>query len=88
MATKRHQQIVYKGIPIQFDEPAKAKAQKNPRFDVYRDHVQFWRWTLYAKNGEIVASGEGYTTEADAKRGVRAVIRAVTAIVGKELLAA
>ena len=28
-----------------------------------------WRWRVKAGNGEIVASGEGYTTERDCKRG-------------------
>lgn len=74
---------------------AKAKRPKNPRFEVYegwwrnrpagQESGHSWHWRLYAKNGEIVAHGEGYTAEADAKRGVRAVIRAVTAIVGKGL---
>jgi hypothetical protein len=29
-----------------------------------------WRWRVKAGNGEIVASGEGYTTRTDAKRGI------------------
>lgn len=28
-----------------------------------------WRWRVRAGNGEIVASGEGYTTKGDALRG-------------------
>lgn len=28
-----------------------------------------WHWRLKAANGEIVASGEGYTTKTDAMRG-------------------
>jgi uncharacterized protein YegP (UPF0339 family) len=47
-----------------------------------------WRWRLYARNGEIVASGEGYTTERDARKGVKAVQRAVRAIEDREDAAA
>lgn len=36
-----------------------------------------WRWRLKAANGEIVASGEGYTKKSDAMRGFGAVIVAV-----------
>ena len=31
-----------------------------------------WRWRVRADNGEIVASGEGYTRREDAERGYRA----------------
>lgn len=33
-----------------------------------------WYWHIKAGNGEIIAQSEGYTTEADAWRGLRAVI--------------
>lgn len=42
-----------------------------------------WRWRL-ARNGEILASGEGFTRKADAERAVRAVKRAVLAIDARE----
>jgi uncharacterized protein YegP (UPF0339 family) len=34
-----------------------------------------YRWRLKAGNGEIVASGEGYTRMADAERGAREMIK-------------
>lgn len=68
----------------------KTKKPKNPRFEVYEGWWRNrpkgsksgpeWRWRLFAKNGEIIASGEGFTRERDANRAVRAVIRAVTQI--------
>ena len=60
---------------------------KNPRFEVYesmKNPNAPHRWRLYARNGEIIASGEGYTTKKDAERAVRAVKRAVLAIVEQE----
>lgn len=36
-----------------------------------------YRWRVQAANGEIVASGEGYTRRSDAKRGFQDVARAV-----------
>lgn len=69
---------------------------KNPRFEVYPGNVSMlgpyklhdvigvtsadWRWRLYARNGEIIASGEGHTSRRDALRAVTAVKRAVLAI--------
>lgn len=56
------------------------KARRRARFEVYDaddQRVDSWRWRLVAANGEIVASGEGFTSQADARRAVRAVRRAV-----------
>lgn len=45
---------------------------------MYRDDRglhQDWRWRLIAANGRIVAHGEGHTSQRDALRAVRGVIR-------------
>lgn len=65
---------------------AKVRRAKNPRFDVYLDYRKEWRWTLYAKNGEIIASGEGYGSEKDVRRAVRAVQRAVLRTIDSDWL--
>lgn len=41
--------------------------------DVARSAVEprEWRWRVRSGNGEIVATGEGYTREEDARRGFR-----------------
>lgn len=46
------------------------------KFEVFQDAAGEWRWRLKAGNGRIVASGEGYKTEAGAKRGCEALQRA------------
>jgi len=45
------------------------------KFEVYPSGTQY-RWRLKAANGEIVASGEAYTTKDSAKGGCEAVQRA------------
>jgi uncharacterized protein YegP (UPF0339 family) len=43
-------------------------------FEVYRDESDAWRWRLVHRNGNILAdSGQGYTTKAAARKGVRSV---------------
>jgi len=47
-------------------------------FEIYTDAAGEYRWRLKAKNGKIVASGEGYKKMHRAVRGVDAVIRAAS----------
>ncbi len=43
-------------------------------FELFRDDADEWRWRLRHANGNIIAdSGEGYTTKANAKKGIRSV---------------
>lgn len=58
---------------------------KTPRFRIYQSGKEY-RWQLKAANGEIQASGEGYTRRRDAVRGVKAVIASVVAIAGQAAL--
>ena len=45
------------------------------KFEVY-ESKNGYRWRLKAGNGEVVATGEEYTTEDGAKKGCEAVRRA------------
>lgn len=36
------------------------------KFSIYRDKAGEYRWQLIARNGEIVAASEGYTTKQSA----------------------
>lgn len=46
------------------------------RFELYRDRGDQWRWRLVHRNGNIVAtSGEGYSSDRAARRGMQSVIR-------------
>lgn len=46
------------------------------KIEIYQDAGGEWRWRLKARNGEIVAQGEGYKTRAGAERGAEALRRA------------
>ncbi|MFD1634786.1 HVO_2922 family protein [Haloplanus ruber] len=58
-----------------------------PRFEVYQDNADEWRWRLVVANGNIIAdSGEGYASKQGAKRGIESVKSSVpaAAVVTKE----
>jgi uncharacterized protein YegP (UPF0339 family) len=56
-------------------------ATKTPVIEIYRDPAGDWRWRLQARNGEVLASGEGYKTQAGAQRGAVAFKRNAAAAV-------
>ncbi|MBK8196969.1 MAG: DUF1508 domain-containing protein [Acidobacteria bacterium] len=43
------------------------------KFEKYCDAAHKWRWRLRARNGKILASGEGYNREADCDRAIMLV---------------
>ena len=47
--------------------------EKHPKFEVYTDKSGEFRFRLKAKNGEIIATGEGYKTKANCLNGVDSV---------------
>lgn len=40
------------------------------KFHIYRSRNGEWRWRLKARNGEIMASGEGYRSKSGARRAI------------------
>lgn len=46
------------------------------KFEIYKDSKGEYRFRLKAANGEIVATGESYTTKSGVKDGIEAVKRA------------
>lgn len=49
------------------------KVEKNPKFEIYNDKAGEFRFRLKAKNGEIIATSEGYKTMANCLNGVESV---------------
>ena len=47
--------------------------QKHPKFEVYTDKAGETRFRLKAKNGQIIATGEGYASKANCLNGVESV---------------
>jgi uncharacterized protein YegP (UPF0339 family) len=47
--------------------------ERNSKFEIYRDQGENreFRWRLVAPNGEIIASGEGYTTRQKCEDGIK-----------------
>ena len=46
---------------------------KHPKFEVYADKAGEFRFRLKAKNGEIIATGEGYKTKASCLNGIESI---------------
>ena len=46
---------------------------KHPKFELYADKAGEFRFRLKAKNGEIIATGEGYTTKKACEAGIESV---------------
>ena len=67
---------VRRAASLPHSSPASGKEQEvAEKFEVYEDASGRFRWRLKAANGEIVASGEAYSTRSGAKEGVAAVKR-------------
>ena len=45
----------------------------NPKFEMYKDKAGEFRFRLKARNGEIIATSEGYTSKAACENGIESV---------------
>ena len=45
----------------------------NPKFELYEDKGGEFRFRLKARNGQIIAISEGYTTKASCENGIESV---------------
>ena len=45
----------------------------NPKFEVYADNAGEFRFRLKARNGQIIATSEGYKTKASCLNGIESV---------------
>lgn len=50
---------------------------KTARFVVYKDKKGQFRWRLQAKNGRILAQGEGHSRRSSAVRAIEAIKRTI-----------
>ena len=46
---------------------------KHPKFEMYQDKAGEYRFRLKAKNGEVIATSEGYTTKTTCENGIESV---------------
>ena len=49
------------------------EAVTNPKFEVYVDKAGEFRFRLKARNGEIIATGEGYKAKASCLNGIESI---------------
>lgn len=47
--------------------------EKHPKFEIYKDKAEEFRFRLKATNGQVIAVSEGYTTLANCQNGVESV---------------
>ena len=52
---------------------AEVVAVTNPKFEIYTDKAGEFRFRLKARNGEIIATGEGYKAKASCLNGVESI---------------
>ena len=67
---------VIKNAPIaKIEDQTKEgyKKESNPKFEVYQDKKGEYRFRLKARNGQIIAVGEGYTTMKACDNGIASV---------------
>ncbi len=61
------------------------EAAKHPKFEVYEDNAGEFRFRLKARNGEVIATSEGYKQKSSCLNGVESVRKnAVDAEIAKE----
>jgi len=59
--------------------------EKHPKFEIYKDKAEEFRFRLKATNGQIIAVSEGYTTLANCENGIESVKKnAVDAVIVEE----
>ena len=67
---------VAKNAPIASFEDQTAESfevQKNPKFEMYLDKAGEYRFRLKARNGEIIATSEGYKARPSCLNGIESV---------------
>ncbi len=67
---------VQKNAPIaKFEDQTEETFETvtNPKFEMYRDKAGEFRFRLKARNGEIIATSEGYTSKAACENGIESV---------------
>ena len=57
---------------------------KNPKFEVYVDKAGEFRFRLKAKNGQIIATGEGYKAKKSCLNGIESIRKNADSEVAEE----
>lgn len=49
--------------------------EKHPKFEIYTDKAGEFRFRLKSRNGEIIATSEGYKAKPSCKNGIASVVK-------------
>ena len=55
------------------DLTGEGKTPPNPKFELYKDKADQYRFRLKARNGQIIAVSEGYTSRSACENGIDSV---------------
>ncbi len=55
------------------DLTVEGEEVKHPKFELYQDKAGEYRFRLKARNGEIIATSEGYKTKPSCENGIESV---------------
>ena len=75
-ACKKGIESVAKNAPVAAVEDQTKEGfatEKHPKFEIYKYKECYFRFRLKATNGQVIATGEGYTTHANCINGVESV---------------
>lgn len=61
--------------PIEDQSDLNFERQKHPKFELYEDKAEDFRFRLKAQNGEVIVFSEGYTTKNACLNGIDSVRR-------------
>lgn len=61
--------------PIEDQTVEPIEVQKHPKFEMYLDKAGEYRFRLKARNGEIIAVGEGYKAKTSCLNGIDSIKR-------------
>ena len=59
--------------PVEDQTVEPIEVQKHPKYEVYLDKAGEYRFRLKARNGEIIAVGEGYKSKASCMNGIESI---------------
>ena len=71
--------------PVEDQTAKDFEAEENPKFEVFKDQADQFRFLLKAGNGKIIATSQGYKAKASCLKGIDSVrLNAVTADIVEE----
>ena len=75
-ACRKGIESVCKHAPIAAIEDQTAdgfKSVSNPKFEIYKDKSGAYRFRLKSRNGQVIATGEAYSTKAACENGIESI---------------